>query len=31
MADDDRPEDEREDMLSVLREFRPYYFWMLIV
>lgn len=31
MADDDRPEDEREDMLSILREFRPYYFWMLIV
>ena len=31
MADDDRPEDEREDMLSVLREFRPYYFWILIV
>ncbi len=31
MADDDRPEDEREDMLSILRELRPYYFWILIV
>ena len=31
MADDERHEDEREDMLSVLRELRPYYFWILIV
>ena len=31
MADDERPEDEREDILSILREFRPYYFWILIV
>ena len=25
------PEDEREDMLSILRELRPYYFWILII
>lgn len=31
MADDDRLEYEREDMLSILREFRPYYFWILTV
>ena len=24
------PEDEREDMLSILRELRPFYFWILI-
>ena len=30
MADDKMPEDEREDMLSILRDFRPYYFWILM-
>ena len=31
MADDEMPEDEREELLSVLRELRPFYFWILIV
>ena len=30
MTDDERPDEEREDMLSILRELRPYYFWILI-
>ena len=30
MTDDEMPEYEREDMLSILRELRPYYFWILI-
>ena len=31
MGDDERPGDEREDILSILRELRPFYFWILIV
>ena len=31
MADDEMPEDEREELLSILRELRPFYFWILIV
>ena len=31
MADDEGPDEEREDMLSILRELRPYYFWILVV
>ena len=30
MEDDETPEDEREDMLSILRELRPFYFWIFI-
>ena len=30
MADDKMPEDEREDMISILRDLRPYYFWILM-
>ena len=30
MGDDDSPQSEREDILSILRELRPYYFWILI-
>ena len=29
-GDDDRSGDEREDILSILRELRPFYFWILI-
>ena len=31
MTDDEIPPDDREDMLSILRDLRPYYFWILIV
>ena len=30
MADDEMPEDDREDILSILRDLRPYYFSLLI-
>ncbi len=30
MADEEIPQDDREDMLSILRNLRPYYFWILI-
>ena len=30
MGDDDGPGNEREDILSILRELRPFYFWILI-
>lgn len=30
MTGDEMPEDERDDMLSILRELRPFYFWILI-